>query len=511
MRPGPVHSQVNTADYLLEAVDDRRVALITEAAQFTYADIRQAAARLAGELDAAGLRPGDRVGLLARNSLFWVGAYLAGLKLGAIVVPFATTITSDDLALQLRLAGCGRLCVERAVVRRFRRGLSAETLLISDEVLEQAGPSTWPEHATIDRDDVDAALMFTSGTTALPRAVRVTHRNIQANTNSIIEYLGLTSAERILVVLPFYYCFGTSLLHTHLRAGGTLVLSNTFTYPETTLALMEAQACTGFAGVPSVYQSLLRNSSFSRRSWPALRKLQQAGGKLASGLIGELQAAVPHAEIYVMYGQTEATARLAYLPPALLATKLGSIGQAIPGVELRVVGEGGAEVRPGEVGEIVARGDNISPGYWQDPEASAEKFEDGALRTGDLATLDEDGYVYIVDRKSDFIKSYGYRVSSQQVEACILELPEVVAAAVVGEPDRVRGEAILGYVTLRAGARLRPEAIVAHCAARLAKHMVPRAVTILERLPMNSQGKVLKTALRGRAAQPVLAGGGNPA
>jgi acyl-CoA synthetase (AMP-forming)/AMP-acid ligase II len=338
--------------------------------------------------------------------------------------------------------------------------------------------------------------MFTSGSSAAPRAVRITHRNIQANTEAIIACLQLSSAERILVVLPFHYCFGTSLLHTHLRAGGTLVLSNTFAYPETTLALMAEQQCTGFAGVPSVYQTLLRNSTFAKRNWPALRKLQQAGGKLPPGLIAELRAAVPHADVYVMYGQTEATARLSYLPPALLGTKLGSIGRGMPGVELRVVGEDGADVRPGEVGEIVARGDNVSPGYWQDPAASAETFTAGVLRTGDLATMDDDGFIYIVDRKGDFIKSFGHRVSSQQVEACLLELPQVVAAAVVGEPDATRGEAIRAYVTVRAGASVQPEALAAHCAMRLARHMVPASVTIVERLPMNAQGKVIKAALR---------------
>jgi acyl-CoA synthetase (AMP-forming)/AMP-acid ligase II len=496
---------VNTADYLLEAGDPGGVALVTDKGQFSYGDIRQAAARVIGELAAVGVRPGDRVGLLAGNSLFWVAAYLGIMKLGAIAVPLAASATRDDLMVESALAACKAICAERRLLSLARALLSDQIGLVTDEVLHQTTPCSWPAEQSIASDETEAALMFTSGTTARPRAVRVTHRNIQANTEAIIACIGLSKAERMLVILPFHYCFGTSLLHTHLRVGGTLVISNTFTYPETTLDLMAHQKCTGFAGVPSVFQLLLRSTSFPRRDWPALRKIQQAGGHLPSVFVQELQAAVPHAEIYTMYGQTEATARLSCLPPALLETKRGSIGKGIPGVELRVVGASGANVAPGEVGEIIACGPSISPGYWQDPQATAERFAKDGMHTGDLATVDEDGYVFIVGRISDFVKSFGYRVSCQQVEACILELSEVVAAAVVGEPDLVRGEAIVAYVTLRAGSNLSPQQILAHCAARLARHMVPVSVTVLEHLPMSAQGKVMKSRLRQPGQPPAVA------
>jgi acyl-coenzyme A synthetase/AMP-(fatty) acid ligase len=168
---------------------------------------------------------------------------------------------------------------------------------------------------------------------------------------------------------------------------------------------------------------------------------------------------------------------------------------------LRVLDESGMEVKPGEVGEIHAWGDNISPGYLNEPEANAEKFVEGVLHTGDLATLDEEGFIYVVDRKADFIKSYGYRVSSQQVEGCIVELPEVVAAAVIGEPDLVRGEAIKAFVVLRNGSQLTAESVIGHCAARLASYMVPQDVVFIDQLPVNAHGKIVKTELRKLAAQ----------
>jgi acyl-CoA synthetase (AMP-forming)/AMP-acid ligase II len=317
-----------------------------------------------------------------------------------------------------------------------------------DDVVESVEPSVWPKAEESFDSATDASLMFTSGTTAKPKAVRVTHGNIQANTDSIIQYLGLADSDRMLVILPFYYCFGTSLLHTHLRAGGSLVLCNSFTFPEMALDMMEKHSCTGFAGVPSSYQLLLRISSFAKRELPSLRLMQQAGGKLHGVLIKELVAAKPNAKVFVMYGQTEATARLSYLPPERLEDKLGSIGKGIPGVELRVLREDGGPVAPEEIGEIVARGANISPGYLNDPEATAAKFVGGTLRTGDLATVDADGFIFVVDRKDDFIKSWGYRVSSQEVESCVLELQDVVSAAAVGVPDLEAGESIVVFAAL---------------------------------------------------------------
>ena len=487
---------MNTADYLLAYGADEAVAMIADPSYYTYADLRRASARMAGELCAAGVQPTDRVGILGNNSLFWVAAYLATMKLGAVVVPFPTTSMPDDIAAMQHFVGCKVMCAERRVYRRFAAALSEPVALIYDDVIDRAGPTLWPESVVSATETCDAALMFTSGTTARPRAVRVTHRNIQANTDSIIEYLALTNAERIAVVLPFYYCFGASLLHTHLRVGGSLALANSFVYPEVVLDMMEANECSGFAGVPSTYQTLLRNSTFPRRTWRSLRKLQQAGGKLPNVLIEELRAAIPSAQVFVMYGQTEATARLSYLPPANLDRKLGSIGRGIPGVTLRVLDETGADVKPGEVGEIYAWGDSISPGYLDDLDADAQRFVDGALRSGDLATTDEDGYIYVVDRKADFIKSYGYRVSSQQVEACVLELPDVVSAAAIGEPDMAKGEAIKVFITVRGGTLLAPEEVISHCAHRLARHMIPSEVVIVDRLPMNAHGKVVKAELR---------------
>lgn len=487
---------MNTADYLLKNGREEDVAIITGNHRYTYGDLRQGSARILGALQEKGVKTGDRVAILGNNSFFWVCSYLAILKLGAIAVPLATAHTTEETQQFIEFTGCRIALTEKRLYLKFFGSLNENLDTLSEDILQQDTSAVWNISDNSFNLDQDAALMSTSGTTARPRAVRVTHRNIQANTDSIIRYLELNPSEKMMAVLPFYYCFGTSLLHTHLRAGASLVCGGTFAYPETVLNLMEAEQCTGFAGVPSMYQTLLRNSSFPRRDWKHLHKLQQAGGKLQNILIEELIRAVPHAKIFVMYGQTEATARLSYLPPELLSQKIGSIGKGIPGVTLQVLNEDGEPVKPSEVGEIYAKGDNICPGYWNDPEATAEKFVNGLLKTGDLATVDEDGFIYVVDRKSDFIKTYGYRVSSQQIEAVLMEIPELVAAAVIGEPDIVRGEAILGFVVPRDGASLTTSQIISHCANRLPHYMIPKEVFFVPSLPTNAHGKVVKAELR---------------
>jgi acyl-CoA synthetase (AMP-forming)/AMP-acid ligase II len=487
---------MNTTDYLLQSHVEDDVVLVTPKEELTYRDLKAAVVGLIDAFQSLGISSSNRIGILGSNSLFWTASYLAAMKIGAIAVPFAAKLPVTELAGQIDQTGCKVLCVEKRLRKKYSAAFSNSLLLIDEEVLEKQASGIFPIDLAEFDEQLDAAWMLTSGTTAKPRIVRITHRNIQANTDSIIQYLELDCNERVMSILPFYYCFGTSLLHTHLRAGGSLVLGDSIGFPEKVLDVMEEKACTGFAGVPTTFQMYLRNSTFPKRSLPALRKIQQAGGKLSAVLIEELAHACPQANIYIMYGQTEATARLSYLPPRLLKSKLGSIGRGIAGVELKVVKENGEEVLPGEVGEIIAHGKNISPGYLDEPQINAEKFAGGSLRTGDMATIDEEGFIYIADRKSDFIKSYGNRVSSQEVEACILEKEEVMAVAVIGIPDPLRGEAIRAFVVARSNAAITENEIITHCAGRLARYMIPRDVIFIPGLPTNQHGKVIKSELK---------------
>lgn len=492
---------MNTADYLLSNARPEDAAVIDLSGEHSYRDLDRAVHLIAARLEAMGLPRGSSVGVLGPNSHFWVAAYLAALKSGFVAVPFSTALEPAEIGRNARIARCRAAVMDRRTAHRVAECFGGAGNVVTDAVLDGPDPVAPTAAAEVDLDE-DATLMFTSGTTAEPKAVRLTHRNIQANTDSIVGYLGLDRSDRMLVILPFSYVFGASLLHTHLRVGGSLAVCNTFTFPETALDLLERTACTGIAGVPSSYQMLLRRSTFRSRPLPSLRHLQQAGGKLSPVLIEELVAAHPQARVFVMYGASEATARMSYLPPEDLSTKLGSIGRGMAGVELRVLDESGLPVRPGQTGEIFARGDNISPGYLDDPAATADKFPDGVLRTGDLATVDDDGYIYVLDRKDDFIKSWGHRVSSQEVEAGALRHPALVAAAAVGVPDPDAGEAIVLVATVNPVAGVTEHDIMVHCRRSLPKHLQPKQIRIIDAMPLNSAGKVRKSLLRELVARP---------
>jgi hypothetical protein len=335
------HKRMNTADYAPGIGKDQDIALLT-GGLVIHADLRQA------------------------SSVYWVSSYLEVLlpaigSASLAKIPLLDSLLSGFVKLvrlrcfsdcidprgfcALRILSTVRDVWTRSTSKVFRCG-DRNREIINDDILQTPG-RRWDSVSSDFDLDQDAALML-----ALPpvqRAVRVTHRNIQANADSIIEYLALDNCERMLVILPFYYCFGTSLLHTHLRVGASLALCNTFAYPETALDMIVSTRSTGFAGVPSTYQTLLRNTSFPRRGLKSLKKVQQAGGKLPVVFIQELLDALPETQVFIMYGQTEATARLSYLPPSQLDKKMGSIG-GIPGVDLRRR-RTGDPVNAGEVGD----------------------------------------------------------------------------------------------------------------------------------------------------------------
>lgn len=490
---------LNTADFLLAQAPEDSTALCASGRDYTYADLRANVSALARRLSQLSLSPGTPVGIMAPNGLFWASAYLAALRMGLVAVPLPATLPEEETAARLRWVGADALLVGRAQLTAMRRALPSGFPVVAEERVVPS-PRTPPSDRLVSsvevEPDQDAVYMFTSGTTGEPRAVRITHRNIQANTNSILSYLHITEHDRMLVVLPFTYVFGLSLLHTHLRAGAAMVIQSTFVFPQAVVDRMTSERCTGFAGVPSTFGMLLRNSTFGDRALPTLKTIQQAGGRLAPALLEQMARAQPQADVFVMYGATEATARLSYLAPEDLISRPGSIGRGIPGVDLRVLDEDGIPVGPGQVGEIWASGANISPGYLDDPEATARKMPGGMLRTGDLAQVDEDGFIYVVDRVEDFIKSWGHRIASQDVESAALYLPDVVAAAAVGLPDETAGERVELVVVRRRGSGLRVADVLAHCRARLSKHMVPEVVHFVDALPLNANGKVVKREVR---------------
>jgi long-chain acyl-CoA synthetase len=506
LKSSPIDSGRGVAGFLLDGRDALATALLFENAQYTYAELERAVNAIAAHLLQVGCLKGERALLVGGNSFFWVAAYLATMRAGMVCVPLPSSVSRADLAHIVATTEPVALCADARTVAslldavgRVRvitdsRIAGARSLTTLEDLLlpGEASAARFPAIAPTDL----ASLMFTSGSTGTPRGVMVSHGNIIANTTSIIASMGLTSADRIMVVLPFHYCYGASLLHTHLRVGGSVVVDSRFMYVEMVLDRMVETRCTGFAGVPTHFQTLVRKSTLGQRTFSHLRYVQQAGGHLAPALIEALRDARPGLNVFVMYGQTEGTARLSCLPPDQIDRRRGSIGKGIPGVRLTVVTESGEPARPGEIGEIVAEGANIACGYWRADEESHFTFRDGRLHTGDLATVDEDGFVYIVGRAKDFLKCRGERLACQQIEARLLECNEIVEAAVVGIPDETLGEAVKAFVV----PKRMDEGLVIRLNAfwkrHLPPHLIPRQVEVLDELPKSDSGKVLKRVLR---------------
>ena len=486
----------------------------------TYAEIESRSNRISNYLREKGIRSGDRVAVLYENSVDYIVAYYAVLKAGAVTVALNTDVDAEALAYLLNDSGA------RAIVAngRYSRSLSAalakssgvvHLVVNSDDLSVFEGVdhcdkislnevcSGWDDNRPMVRViDVDpASIVYTSGSTGKPKGVTLTHLNIVSNTRSITEYLELTGEDRVMVVLPFHYIYGKSLLNTHFSVGGSIVLDNRFVFPNVVLDTIEKTGVTGFSGVPSTFMILLNKSTLKQRSFESLRYVTQAGGAMAPVVQREVAEVFHPAKLFVMYGATEASARLSYLHPDKLQEKLGSIGMAIPNVELCVVDDNGNRLTPGEEGEIAARGSNIMQGYWNAPEETAQALKHGFYYTGDLGRMDEDGYLFVVGRKKDIIKVGGERISAKEIEEKIIEIESVAEVAVIGVDDPILGEAIKAIIVLAKGMRPDEEMLRKELRGRLPSIKQPSYYDFRSDLPKNASGKVMKRVLREEAAQ----------
>jgi long-chain acyl-CoA synthetase len=442
--------------------------------------------------------------VISENSPFFIKAFYGIIKNGNVCIPVNPSASEDEVRYIIETLKINTFFIEEKCLKKMKNifmGKTQDFHIYCEKDLEnkEHKSAICEKDVMLNPKEDIAVIMFTSGSTATPKGVMLTHHNLMYNTESIIEYLHLNENDRVEVVLPFYYCYGTSLLNTHLRCCGSLVINNRFMFPETVLEDIRNYNCTGFAGVPSTYQILLRMTDIKNCHIPSLKYITQAGGKLQDTYINELIDVLKDVDIFIMYGQTEATARLSYLPPELVRSKMGSIGKGIPGTSLMVLNKEGRQVKPGEVGEIAAQGGNIMKGYLDDEALTKEVIKGGMLFTGDMATVDCDGYIYVVSREKNIIKCGGNRVSPKDIENVIVKIPEVVECAVVGVPHEILGEAVKAYVVLKtSNSKIDDKYIIDFCSERLVKYKVPKFVEFLDELPKNSSGKVMLKELQQR-------------
>jgi acyl-CoA synthetase (AMP-forming)/AMP-acid ligase II len=486
---------MNFVSYLLEKNrDPEKLFILGDHGSLTYADFIRKLENLSSFIyNRFGSR--KKILLIADNTPFFIISYLSIISSGNIAVLVETRISKNDLKSILDTSSLSGAFAQNKYCHFFE---DSSFCIMNETILAEVGDKEFflSPPPGVQGDDV-AVIIFTSGSTGTKKGVMLTHKNLIANTGSIIEYLKLDETDRICVVLPFFYCYGASLLHTHLRAGGSIVL-NQKPFLGSIINDIDTCQCTGFAGVPSTYQILINKTRFLQQKFPSLRYFTQAGGQLPNRYIKILADNFPQKNLYVMYGATEATARLSYLPPELVTAKMGSIGKGIPGVTLAVLDQNGQAVKPSEIGEIAAKGDNIMRGYYNDPEGTAAVLKNGWLYTGDLATIDDEGFIYVVGRSKNIIKSGGYRVSPNEIENEILSFEKFNGCVVFGMPDEIMGEAIVAVIQVPHTvdlSNLRLE-LLAHCNKRLPSYKVPKKIYFVDEFPLNSSNKVDLAALK---------------
>lgn len=504
---GEMHGAVPQLQDYLEHSARRlpdKVALVCQKQRLTYAQIDRRANALARTLIERGVTRGDRVIVFGDNTVDTVVAFWAVLKANAVVSIVNPLTKADKLEYYLNDSRAAVLVTDEHLRTVWQepsqrsRWLKATIVGPHDPVLK-AERDDPPPRRNIDIDL--AAIIYTSGSTGDPKGVMLTHRNMLTAATSICTYLENVEDDVILGVLPLAFDYGLYQMIMAFRMGARLVLERSFTFPAQVLKVMVEEGVTGFPGVPTIFAVLAELRNLKDYDFSRIRYVTNTAAALPVKHITMLRELFPQARIYSMYGLTECK-RCTYLPPEDIDRKPTSVGIAIPNTELWLVDEQGNRLGPNQVGQLVIRGATVMRGYWEKPEATAEKLKPGplpgeyVLYTGDYCRLDEEGYLYFVGRMDDIIKSRGEKVAPKEVEQALYNIRGVRDAAVIGVPDEILGQAVKAFVVLENGVTLTEKDIQRECQARLENFMVPKYVEIVPDLPKTATGKIKKTDLR---------------
>jgi fatty-acyl-CoA synthase len=493
-----------------------RTALVFGPRSYTYRELDVAINRCANALTAAGVAPGQRIALLSHNHDLLVVLVFALARLGAISVPINFMLNGAEVAFILEHCAASGLIVEESlrgvaeVALAHAGGTVRLRALIGEEMsppppgwLDAARwlrhPDTREPHLPVG-EHAPVQIMYTSGTESRPKGATLSSANLLANYVSCIVELEASSADVTLHPLPLYHC---AQLHCFLIPGLYLGASNILhpcADPARILESIEREHITRLFCPPTVWIALLRHADFDRRELATLRQGYFGASPMPGEVIRELTARLPALRLYNCYGQTEIAPLASVLKPAEQFARLGSVGRPVLNVETRVVDEHDQPLPAGSVGEIVHRSPQVMLGYWNDPGKTAAVCRGGWFHSGDLGLRDAEGYLRIIDRKKDMIKSGGEAVASCEVEEILHQHPAVAEAAVFGMPDAVWIEAVWAAVVLRATHRVSAEALIGFCRERLAGYKTPKRIVLLEALPKNASGKILKRELRQQLA-----------
>ncbi len=458
-----------------------------------------------------GIQKGDRVALLLGIGLPFCLAYFGTVRLGAVAVPLNTRYKGEELVYEINDSGAKVLIADRSFYEnlepvRDRMKTVASVFIQNGEL--PSGTLSFDTLTSYESDYFDRPhisewdvlnILYTSGTTGRPKGAMQTHRGIIGTAMMTHEFLNYQHGrDRVLCVIPLFHTTGLSMnLVASVYGGVPVVFMNRF-HPEEALKLIQKERITLMVAVIAVYWLMLNHQNFHQYDLSSLREILYGGSPAAEDVIHEMREKLPGVILHNGYGLTETHAYDTHLPDEDAISHVESVGKILPLVDMKVVDFHGNELPPGQTGELLIKGCKVVRGYWKRPEESRVSFKNGWLHTGDAARIDEDGYVYIMDRFKDMINRGGEKIYSIEVENALYAYPKILEAAVYGIPDEVFGEQVKAAVVLKPGESATAKEIEAFCAGRLADYKVPREILFLEELPRNPAGKVVKGVLRER-------------
>jgi O-succinylbenzoate-CoA ligase len=483
--------------------------------RLSYSQLNSRANRTAGLLRGLGVRKGDRVALLLPNAPEYVESFFAAAKLGAVVVPLNWRLVPEELSFILRDSGAAVLLYGsafRSGAEELRRHDPPATELrhwvqvgeessrppFAESYGELQGKAPDDEPETAARDDDELYIMYTSGTTGLPKGAVHTHASAAWACITINATADMRYRDRYMISLPLFHVGALTPVTANVQRGVTNVLLGGFD-PQRAWATIERERVSVMLAVPAMLSFMLQVPEAERGDFSSLRWCMSGAAPVPISLI-EAYAKLG-IEVHQVYGLTESCGPACLISPEEALAKAGSTGKPFFHTEVRIVNERGAEAEPGEIGEVLVRGRHVMKGYWRRPEATAETIRDGWLYTGDLASRDKEGFVYIQDRKKDMVISGGENIYPAEIENVLAAHPRIRDVAVIGQPSARWGESPAAIV-VRADAALTEEEVLSHCLGRLARYKLPKRVYFVEEIPRNPSGKILKRLLRDRFPGP---------
>ena len=481
----------NFANYLFDTVaNGNKIFSLSKSSSLTYGNLKKEVEKNSYILKNIFSRK-QLISIYIPNSTDFIVNYLSVLKSGHAAVVLDTSQPIKKQISLIKKHCISTVITTKKYLDKFKIFSHKKLLLLDTKCLNNIVVNN---NTIIKRQDLDpslALIIFSSGSTGKEKGVMLSHDNLIANTNSIIKYLKINNLDRMNVVLPFSYSYGLSLLHTHLKVGGSLYLHSSPFIGSVIHELNEFQ-CTGLAGVPSTFITLINKTPFLETNYSSLRYLTQAGGILPSDYVKIILKKLTEIQLFIMYGITEASPRLSYLPPEYAHVKPNSIGIPIPGVKLEIIKSKEKDYNMHGEGEIVASGDNIMIGYLDDPIGTRKVLKNGKLYTGDLGKVDSDGYFYCLGRKNRVVKSMGYRVSLDNIEQKILSNPKVNNVCVVNIDHTLYGDSLGALIQPKEKINIKmfKKILDQFFSKILASYEIPDPYIIVDCFPIKSSGKI---------------------